>query len=119
MDKEQATQYVSDLISERRKVTDPAEVELLNGLRSAHAGVLKAVEEIQAARRETARLETLLSRCEGKREAFADLLVSVENRRGALAIADHVETTSVLQELRTLIQDADSAEIVQIPTLRK
>jgi len=114
MDKEQATQYISDLINKRVEVTSQEEIELLKHLLSAHDTVSKIFEETVAAQKNVTRLENLLSRCEGKREAFADLLISAEcSRRTPVAPVSH-EPEEILRGLRSALQN-DTVEVVRVP----
>jgi septation ring formation regulator EzrA len=81
MDKDQANSYIADLTSGKIKLSDPAEQQLLAHFLEVHKEILESGQRYDQLQAELAQLRSTLTRTEGKREAFADLLISAEVQR--------------------------------------
>jgi hypothetical protein len=81
MDKDQANSYIAALTSGKIKLSDPAEQQLLAHFLEVHKEILESGQRYDQLQAELVQLRSTLARIEGKREAFADLLVSAEVQR--------------------------------------
>ena len=84
MDKDQANAYITDLVSGKTKLSDPAEQQLLVHFLRIHKEILESGQRYDQLQAELTQLRSTLTRAEGRREAFADLLIEAETQRGEI-----------------------------------
>jgi len=84
MDKDQANAYIADLVSGKTKLSDPAEQQLLVHFLRIHKEILESGQRYDQLQAELTQLRSALTRAEGRREAFADLLIEAETQRGKI-----------------------------------
>ena len=84
MDKDQANAYIADLVSGKTKLSDPAEQQLLVHFLRIHKEILESGQRYDQLQAELTQLRSALTRAEGRREAFADLLIEAETQRGEI-----------------------------------
>lgn len=84
MDKDQANAYIADLVSGKTKLSDPAEQQLLVHFLRIHKEILESGQRYDQLQAELTQLRSTLTRAEGRREAFADLLIEAETQRGEI-----------------------------------
>jgi len=84
MDKDQANAYITDLVSGKTKLSDPAEQQLLVHFLRIHKEILESGQRYDQLQAELTQLRSALTRAEGRREAFADLLIEAETQRGEI-----------------------------------
>jgi len=84
VDKDQANAYIADLVSGKTKLSDPAEQQLLVHFLRIHKEILESGQRYDQLQAELTQLRSALTRAEGRREAFADLLIEAETQRGEI-----------------------------------
>ena len=84
MNQEQANAYIADLVSGKTKLSDPAEQQLLVHFLRIHKEILESGQRYDQLQAELTQLRSTLTRAEGRREAFADLLIEAETQRGEI-----------------------------------
>jgi len=84
VDKDQANAYIADLVSGKTKLSDPAEQQLLVHFLRIHKEILESGQRYDQLQAELTQLRSTLTRAEGRREAFADLLIEAETQRGEI-----------------------------------